>query len=78
MSESSRGPRDSVVLVAAGGVLVAVMLGFSQMYAWYGDEENHLLASQLVNAGRMPYRDFFYNQTPLYIYVNALWMRLRR
>jgi hypothetical protein len=76
MSEGSRASRGWVFLAVAGGVLVAVMLVFSQTYAWYGDEEFELLAGQLINAGRTPYRDFFHMHAPLYIYLNALWMRL--
>jgi hypothetical protein len=76
MSERSLGSRDWIFLAVAGAVLFAAMLVFSQTYAWYGDEEFELLAGQLINAGRTPYRDFFHMHAPLYIYLNALWMRL--
>ncbi|MBI3696748.1 MAG: hypothetical protein HY238_18155 [Acidobacteria bacterium] len=54
----------------------AGLLAYSQTAAWYGDEEYHLLASQLINGGRKPFVDFFYNHPPLYIYWNAGWMKL--
>lgn len=61
-----------VVVMALGtGLLV-----FSQTLAWYGDEGWHLLAAQLINAGKRPYIDFFYQHTPLYAYLNAGWMRV--
>jgi hypothetical protein len=55
-------------------ILVAVIVLFSQTWAWYADEGYHLLASQLINSGQKPYVDFFYPQTPLYAYLNAGWM----
>ena len=61
-----------VVLAA----LSAVLLAFSQTLAWYGDEGFHLLAAQLIIAGKKPYVDFFYPQAPLYAYLNAGWMWL--
>jgi 4-amino-4-deoxy-L-arabinose transferase-like glycosyltransferase len=60
------------VLVALGGMLLAI----SQSPYAYGDEGFHLLASQLLNVGKRPYLDFFYQHTPLYIYFNGVWMRL--
>ena len=57
-------------------VLVAGLVLFSQTWAWYGDEGFHLLTSQLINAGKRPYLDFVYPQTPLYAYLDAGWMWL--
>lgn len=34
----------------------------------------HVLAAQLVAAGRMPYRDFFLQQMPLYELICGAWM----
>ena len=41
-------------------------------FAW--DEGFHLLAAQLIGAGKRPYLDFCFPQTPLNAYWNALWM----
>ena len=38
------------------------------------DEGFYLLASKLVSAGRVPYRDFFFPQAPGLPYVYGLWM----
>jgi 4-amino-4-deoxy-L-arabinose transferase-like glycosyltransferase len=60
-------------LVAA---VSAGLLLFSQTLAFYGDEGFHLMAAKYINAGRTPYLDFYYQQAPLYAYLNAGWMRL--
>jgi len=44
--------------------------------AYFGNEPFHLLAAQLVNSGKTPYLDFFYQHPPLFIYLNAAWMRV--
>ena len=43
---------------------------------FYYDEGFPLLAAQLINAGKIPYADFFYQHTPLYAYLTAGWFRL--
>ena len=63
------------VLVAAVLAVGALLVTVSQSAFAFGDEGFHLLASQLINQGKRPYLDFFYQHTPLYIYANALWMR---
>lgn len=55
---------------------IAGLILYSQTWAWYGNEGFHLLASQLINSGKIPYLDFLYPQTPLYAYLNAGWMRI--
>src|SRR6185437_1341306 len=55
---------------------LAVIVTFSQIGAGLNDEGFHLLAAQLVLSGKRPYSDFFYQRTPLYIYITAGWMRL--
>jgi len=60
-----------VALAVTAGLLV-----YSQMVAYFGNESFHLLAAQLINAGKKPYLDFFYQHAPLYAYLNALWMRV--
>lgn len=55
---------------------MVILMVVSQTGIIVGDEGLYLLAAQLVNAGKTPYIDFFYQHTPLYLYVFALWMRL--
>jgi hypothetical protein len=57
-------------------VLLAGLLVFSQSAAWGGDEAFHLLAAQLILAGKTPYLDFFYQHAPLFIYLEAGWMSI--
>src|SRR5215813_6358444 len=59
----------TVVAVTAG------LLAYSQQVAYFGNESFHLLAAHLINAGKRPYEDFFYQHVPLYAYLNAGWMR---
>lgn len=47
----------------------AIIVADSQTFAYIGDESFHLLAAKLVSAGRVPYRDFFYQHPPLFIYI---------
>jgi len=56
--------------------LAALLLGFSQTAAYFGDEGFHLLAARLVNAGKRLYLDFFYPHAPLYAYLIAACMRV--
>ena len=61
------------------GIIAAISCGlvaFSETAAFQRDEGFHLLAAQLVRAGRRPYLDLFYQHPPLYIYLAAGWMRL--
>jgi len=60
----------AAVLLTAGLAVYAQTLAF----AW--DEGFHLLAAQLIKAGKTPYLDFFFPQAPLNAYWNAGWMRL--
>lgn len=41
-----------------------------------GDEGKYLLAARLVLEHKVPYLDFFHNQTPLLPYAYGLWMKL--
>jgi hypothetical protein len=52
------------------------VLVYSQLYAYVGDESFHLLAAQLIDAGKKPYIDFFYQHPPLFVYLMAGIMRL--
>lgn len=49
----------------------AVFLIYSQIHAYVGDEPFHLLAAQLIRAGKRPYLDFFYQHPPLHAYLTA-------
>jgi 4-amino-4-deoxy-L-arabinose transferase-like glycosyltransferase len=57
-------------------VLSAGLLVYSQTQAMAWDEGFHLLAAQLIKAGKRPYLDFCFPQTPLNAYWNAGWMRI--
>ena len=63
-------------LCAATAILFAGVLLYSQTRAFSWDEGFHLLASQLILAGKRPYLDFCFPQTPLNAYLMAGWMRL--
>lgn len=52
------------------------LIAVSQSGAHYDDEGFHLLASSLVIAGKIPYRDFFYQHPPLFPYLYAGWMQI--
>ena len=69
-----RGPY--LWLLGALSLYAAVLLVYSQTWAFTWDESYHLLAAQLMGAGRRPYLDFCFPQTPLNAYWNAGWMRL--
>lgn len=56
------------------GLLCAGILVYSLLRAFVWDEGFHLLAAQLILAGKKPYIDFCFPQTPLNAYWNAAWM----
>jgi hypothetical protein len=56
------------LLWVAPATLVIALLAYSQAVAYFGNESFHLLAAQLINAGKRPYLDFFYQHPPLFIY----------
>ena len=60
----------TVILIGAG------LAAYSLTEASDRDETMHLLAAQLVSAGRLPYLDFFHQHPPLYLYGVAAWMKL--
>ncbi len=62
---------SAVVLLISAGLLV-----YSQTMAFVWDEGFHLLAAQLINAGKTLYIDFCFAQTPLNAFWNAAWMRV--
>ncbi len=64
-----------VVLCAIVCLTGAGLIFYSRTAAFAWDEGFHLLAAQLIGAGRRPYLDFAFPQTPLNAYWNAGWMR---
>ena len=63
-------PIGVVAIYAAG------FLFYAEKWAFTWDESYHLLAAQLIGAGKRPYIDFCFPQTPLNAYWNAGWMHL--
>lgn len=77
MHDSSPAPRGQWrYLCPAVALLFAGLLLYSQTQAFSWDEGFHLLAAQLILAGKRPYLDFCFPQTPLNAYLTAGWMRL--
>jgi len=66
----NKAPYAVTLLISAGLIIYAL----TRSFVW--DEGFHLLAAQLINAGKKPYIDFCFPQTPLNAYWNAGWMRL--
>ena len=56
--------------------LLAPLLYYSQTGAYAWDEGFHLVTAQWIAHGKTPYFDFFFPQTPLNAYWNAMWMRV--
>ena len=54
----------------------AAFLVYAETWAFTYDEGYHLLAAQLIGAGRTPYIDFCFPQSPLNAYWNAAWLRI--
>lgn len=71
-----RRSRTYLWVCAAVSLAAAGLLVYSQTAAFASDEGFHLLAAQLIAAGKRPYLDFFFPQTPLNAYWNAAWFRL--
>src|SRR5450759_4382144 len=72
-----RNPRLSLPgLYGVLSLYAAVFLVYAETWAFTYDEGYHLLAAQLIGAGRTPYIDFCFPQTPLNAYWNAAWMRI--
>ena len=77
MHDSSPGGRARFLyLCAAAALLFVALLSYSLTRAFAWDEGFHLLAAQLILAGKRPYLDFCFPQTPLNAYLTAGWMRV--
>jgi hypothetical protein len=63
-------------LIGGIALYAAAFLVYAEKWAFTLDESFHLLAAQLIGAGKRPYIDFCFPQTPLNAYWNAGWMRL--
>src|SRR5437016_6123487 len=74
MSRETRGkPR---LFIGAAVAIAGLYLWYSQTRAFAWDEGYHLVAAHLVKAGKRPYLDFCFPQTPLNTYWNAAWITL--
>ncbi len=61
-------------LYAAFAILAAALVVYSQTLAFHWDEGFHILTAYLLHLGKRPYLDFFFPQTPLNAYWNAVWL----
>ena len=73
MDTSSRRPY--LWLCALVTLYGALLITYSETWAFTFDETYHLLAAQLIGDGHTPYLDFCFPQTPLNAYWNALCLR---
>jgi hypothetical protein len=64
------------LLYGAVTLIGIALVVYSQTLSFTWDEGFHLVAEQLINAGKKPYVDFLFAQTPLNVYWTALWMRV--
>ncbi len=71
-----RTDRNYLILCGAVSAIAAALIVYSQTMAFAYDEGFHLLTAQLIKAGKRPYIDFFFPQTPLNAYWNATLMKL--
>ena len=69
-----RGGRLYLALCGVVSLICAGLVVYSQTAAFAWDEGFHMLAAQLIKAGKKPYVDFVFSQTPLNAYWNAAWM----
>jgi hypothetical protein len=68
--------RPLLLFYAPVSLLFAGLLIYSQTGAVAWDEGFHLLAAQLIHAGKRPYLDFLFPQTALNAYWVAMWMQV--
>ena len=76
MCTADRGRGPYLWLCGFVALLGAALLVYSQTLAFTWDEGFHLLAAQLIGAGKKPYLDFCFPQAPLNAYWTAAWMRI--
>jgi hypothetical protein len=68
--------RHRVLLLGFLAPVAAVLIVYSQTQAFVWDEGFHLVAASLIAAGKTPYVDFCFPQTPLNAYWNAGLIRI--
>ena len=71
-----RSVETRIALIAALSAITGWLLVYSQTIAFTWDEGFHLLAAQLIDAGKRPYLDFCFPQTPLNAWFTALCLRV--
>jgi len=64
------------IFIAVLALISAGVLVYSETVSFVWDEGFHLVAAQLIDAGKTPYIDFCFPQPPLNAYLNAGLMRL--
>jgi len=72
---SSHARRGHEGVLVSLSVIFALAILLSQWPLAFGDTY-HLLAAQMVVAGRKPYLDFFLQQVPLYPLICGAWLRI--
>ena len=72
---STQGRRGQDGVLVSLSVIFALAILLSQWPLAFGDTY-HLLAAQMVAAGRKPYLDFFVQQVPLYPLICGAWLRI--
>ena len=75
-TQAERRQKEYLVLCGVVSLVAAVIAIYSQTNACAFDEGFHMLAAQLIKAGKRPYLDFFFAQAPLNAWWNAAWMRV--
>lgn len=65
------GRKARLLFFAVLILISAALLVYSQTLSFVWDEGFHLVAAQLIDAGKTPYIDFCFPQTPLNAYWNA-------
>ena len=76
LQSTARFPSGPVLVYAVALLASAGMLLYAVTRSFVWDEGFHLVAAQLIAAGKRPYLDFCFPQTPLNAYWNAAWFRL--
>ena len=71
-----RDRRSWILLCAFLAVIALALTVYSETIAFVWDEGFHLVAAQLIAAGKTPYIDFAFPQTLLNAYLNAFVIRL--
>ena len=72
----NRGQRLYLVLCGIVSLIGFGLIVYARTAAFAWDEGFHLVAAQMIGAGKRPYLDFCFPQTPLNAYWNAGWMRV--